>query len=137
MSETEKKELVYGFFQALTLKNLDKIQSSFSDEASLSWGPYDFVGKESILTWASELFELFPFISFKEKKLEVHESTAKHEFMIAFLTSQGRRGWLPCEATYTFKDGQIHQMKIKLLHGFLAVNRDEIEKVKPHATRQL
>jgi len=137
MSETENKELVYGFFQALTLKNRDKIKSSFSDEASLSWGPYDFVGKESILTWANELFELFPFISFKEKKLEAHESTAKHEFMIAFLTSQGKRGWLPCEATYIFKDGQIHQVKIKLLHGFLAVSRDEIERVKPHATTQL
>lgn len=136
MSETEKKELVYGFFQALTLKNLDKIRSLFSDEASLSWGPYDFVGKDNVLTWASELFELFPFISFKEKKLEVHESTVEHEFMIAFLTAKGRKGWLPCESTYTFKDHKINQAKIKLLHGFLAVGRDEIERVRPHATKQ-
>lgn len=136
MSETEIKELVYGFCQALTLKNLDKIQSLLSDGASLSWGPYDFVGKESILTWVSEFFELFPFISFKEKKLEVYKSTAKHEFMIAFLTAQGRKGWLPCESTYTFMDSKIHQLKVKLLHGFLAVSRDEVERVKPHPTKQ-
>jgi hypothetical protein len=131
MSETGIKESVYGFCQALTLKNLDKIRSLLSDQALLSWGPYDFEGKEKILEWAEELFELFPFLSFKEKNLEVNGSEAKHEFMIAFLTAQGRKGWLPCEAAYTFKDGKIHQVKIKLLHGFLAVSRDEIDKVKP------
>jgi hypothetical protein len=25
-------------------------------------------------------------------------------------------------------------VKVNLLHGFLAVNRDDIERVKPHAT---
>jgi len=131
MSETEIRESVYGFYQALTLRNLDKIQSILSDQALLSWGPYDFEGKEKILKWAEELLELFPFLSFKEKNLEVDGSEAKHEFMIAFLTAKGRKGWLPCEATYTFKDGKIHQVKIKLLHGFLAVSKDEIERVKP------
>jgi hypothetical protein len=135
MSETGIKQVVYGFYQALSLKNLDNIKSLLSDEATLSWGPYDFVGKESILAWANEFFELFPFISIKEKKLEVNESTAKHEFMIAFLTAQGRKGWLPCESTYTIKDGKIHQLKVKLLHGFLAVSKDEVEKVKPHPTK--
>jgi hypothetical protein len=135
MSETGVKEVVYGFYQALTLKNLDEIQRLFSDGASLSWGPYDFVGKERILTWANEFFELFPFISFKEKKLEVSEDTAKHEFMIAFLTAQGRKGWLPCESTYTIKDGKILKVEVKLLHGFLAVSGEEVEKVKPHPTK--
>ena len=136
MSETEIRESVYGFCQALTLKNWDKIRSLLSDQASLSWGPYGFEGTEKILNWAEELFELFPFLSFKEKKLQVYGSAAQHEFMIAFLTAQGRKGWLPCEATYKFKDGKIHQVNIKLLHGFLAVSRDEIERVKPHVTGQ-
>ena len=135
MSETGVREVVYGFYQALTLKNLDEIRRLFSDGASLSWGPYDFVGKERIMTWASEFFELFPFISFKEKKLEVSGDSVKHEFMIAFLTAQGRKGWLPCESIYTIRDGKINQVNVKLLHGFLAVSSDEVEKVKPHPTK--
>jgi hypothetical protein len=106
-----------------------------TEEPSLSWGPYNFLGVEDILTWAAELFELFPFMSFKEKSLEVNESSAKHEFMIAFLTTQGRQGWLPCDAEYTFRDDKISQLKIKLLHGFLAVSQDEVERVKPQATK--
>ena len=135
MSGTGVKEVVYGFYQALTLKNLDEVGRLFSDEASLSWGPYDFVGKQRILTWASEFFELFPFISFKEKKFEASGDTANHEFMIAFLTAQGRKGWLPCESTYKIVDGKIHEVEFKLLHGFLAVSSEEVEKVKPHPTK--
>jgi len=126
MSERGIRELVYGFCQALTLKNLDEISELFSDDASLSWGPYDFVGKESILTWVTEFFKLFPFIAIKEKQLQVFDSTAKHEFMIGFLTAQGRKGGLPCEGIYTIKDGKIHQINVKVLYGFLSVSRDEV-----------
>jgi hypothetical protein len=134
LSEAATREHVHSFCQALTGKNLDKLRSLLSDEASLSWGLYDFEGKESILTWAGELFELFPFMTFKEKSLEVQGSSVKHEFLIAFMTSQGQKGWLPCESTYEFNGDKIRQVKVNLLHGFLAVNRDDIERVKPHAT---
>jgi hypothetical protein len=67
LSEAATRERVHSFCQALTGKNLDKLRILLSDEASLSWGPYDFEGKESIITWAGELFELFPFMTFKEK----------------------------------------------------------------------
>jgi hypothetical protein len=134
LSEATTRELVHGFYQTLTGKNLDKLISLLSDEASLSWGPYDFKGKESILTWAGELFELFPFMTFKEKSLEVQGSLVKHEFLIAFMTSQGQKGWLPCEGTYEFDGDKFSRVKVNLLHGFLAVNRDDVERVKPHAT---
>lgn len=135
-SEAEIKERVHGFCQALSGRNLEKLRTLLADQASLSWGPYHFEGQESILTWAKELYDLFPFMAFKEKTLEVDGATAKHEFLIAFLTSQGQKGWLPCESTYDFKDGQIRQLKVKLLHGFLAVNRDDIERVRPHTPRK-
>jgi len=135
MSEVDIKKLVYSFCEALTMKNIENLQRILTDQATLSWGPYKFVGKENVLNWAKEFWELFPFISFKEKSLEVHESTAKHEFMIAFITPEGRKGWLPCEGLYKFKDDQIIQLDMKLLHGFVAVDRDDIERVKPRQTR--
>ena len=132
MSEIQVKKLVYSFCQALSMKNTGKLNDLLTENSSLSWGPYDFDGKEKILEWAIELFELFPFMSFKEKSLEVTNSIARHEFMIAFLTTEGRKGWIPCEADYNIKDDHITQIKVKLLHGFLSVSKDEVEKVRPH-----
>ncbi len=133
LSERATRERVHSFCQALTGKNLDTLSTLLSDEASLSWGPYDFEGNESILAWAGELFELFPFMTFKEKTLEVQGPSVKHEFLIAFMTSSGQKGWLPCESTYEFNGDKISQVKVNLLHGFLTINRDDIERVKPHA----
>jgi hypothetical protein len=135
LSEAQLKEIVYKFCQALSAKNLDVINSLITEDSSISWGPYKFTGKKKINKWVSELFELFPFMSFKEKALALTETTAKHEFMIAFLTTQGRQGWLPCEAYYLFKDGKIAQLQINLLHGFLAVTQEEVERVKPQKTK--
>jgi hypothetical protein len=134
LAEGATRERVHSFCQALTGKTLDTLSTLLSDEASLSWGPYDFEGKDNILAWAGELFELFPFMTFKEKNLAVQGPSVKHEFLIAFMTSQGQKGWLPCESTYEFKGGLIDRVKVNLLHGFLAVSRDDVERVKPHAT---
>ena len=135
MSEAQMKETVYKFCKALAAKNLDMISSLMTEDSSLYWGPYNFSGMAEIHNWTSELFELFPFMSFKEKSIEVKGSIVNHGFMIAFLTTQGRQGWLPCEAEYTFTDNKISQLKIKLLHGFLAVSQDEVERVKPQGTK--
>jgi hypothetical protein len=131
----EMTELVYSFCQALTSRNLERIENLLADHALLKWGPYEFNGKESILNWVKELHDLFPFMAFKEKALEAQESSAKHEFMIAFLTSRGRKGWLPCEGTYIFENNQIVNINVKLLHGFLTVSREDVERVKPHPTK--
>ena len=128
------REKVYRFYEALAMKNIGTIEDLFTNESRLFWGPYEFIGKEAIVDWALGLFELFPFMSFKEKNLSINGSEAKHEFMIAFLTSQGRKGWLPCEAEYVFNNDDIKQLKFKLLHGFLAVSKDEVERVKPQGS---
>lgn len=134
LSEMEIKERVYGFCQALASRNLDKIQDLFAEDATVSWGPYNFEGRENILTWAEELYELFPFMSFKENSLEVTGQTAKHDHLVAFLTAQSQRGWLPIHGTYTFKDGRIIRFKAELLHGFLSIKRADVDRVKPHPT---
>ena len=129
------KERVYSFCQALTIKNIENLQTLLTDQVTLSWGPYKFMGKENVLNWVKELWELFPFMTFQEKSLVVNESMAIHEFVIAFMTPEGRKGWLPCEGLYKFKDNKIIQLDVKLQHGYVAVNRDEIERVKPHPTK--
>jgi hypothetical protein len=136
ISEIKIKEKIHSFCQALSMKNLDKLGNLLDDHATLNWGPYKFNGKDKILTWAGELHELFPFMSFKEKSLEVSGTSAKHEFMIAFMTPQGQKGWLPCEGSYEFKGNRILNVNVNLLHGFLAVSREDIERVKPHPTNR-
>jgi hypothetical protein len=135
MSGMDLRKYIYSFCQALTSKNIDVLQSLLTYDTIFSWGPYRFEGKDSILNWAKELWELFPVMAFQEKSLEVYESNAKHEFVIAFTTPEGRKGWLPCIGVYKFKDNKITQLDVKLLHGYVAVNRDEIERVKPHPTK--
>ncbi len=126
---------VYSFYQVLSSKKIDNIQILFNDQAILSWGPYKFVGKENISKWVKELWELFPVLTIQEKSMEVLGSTIKHEFVISFTTSEGRKGWLPCIGLFKFRDGEIIQLDINLKHGYMAVNRDEIERVKPHPTK--
>ena len=134
--DQSRRETIYRFYEALAMKNTDRISEIFEDDSMLYWGPYEFKGREEILNWSHELFELFPFISFKEKTLEISGEKAKHEFMIAFLTAQGRKGWLPCIADYDFDNDMIKLLKIQLLHGFLAVDKDEVERVKPGGSNQ-
>lgn len=135
-SEAEVKERVHSFCQALATKNLNKLRDMMGENVSLSWGPYGFEGNENVLTWAKELFELFPFMAFKEASLEVKGPSAKHEFMISFLTTDGQKGWLPCVGSYEFRDGLLKELKVQLLHGWLAVSRDDVEKVKPGPSPQ-
>ena len=136
VSETLIKEHVHNFCNALTGRSLETLGTLLLDDAVLCWGPYVFTGKERILTWAQELYDLFPFMTFKEKALVVEGSSAKHEFLIAFIASQEQKGWLPCEGIYEFQNDRIRQLKIRVLHGFLAVNRDDVDRVKPHGLTQ-
>lgn len=136
LAETLIKEHVHNFCNALAGRRREILSTLLLDDAVLFWGPYVFKGKERILTWAQELHDLFPFMAFKEKTLVVEGSSAKHEFLIAFIAPQGQKGWLPCEGIYEFQKDRIRFLKIKVLHGFLAVNRDDVDRVKPHGLTQ-
>ena len=129
--EERYKTQIYSFLTALSGKDWEKLQSFLSDNTTLSWGPYTFDGREQILTWAKELLELFPTMGFQEKALEVRGTTAKHEFIIVFITSDGQKGFLPCIGNYNFKDDIINNLKISLLPGVLAVDGKDMEKIKP------
>jgi len=101
-----------------------------TDNATLSWGPYSFDSRDAIRRWTEELYELFPFMSIQNKSLNVTESTVKQELVIAFLTSEKQRGWLPCVAEYSFEKSRINRLAVKLLNGYLAVSRSDVVGIK-------
>lgn len=120
------RESIQSFCQALSGRDFNGLQSLLADDATLNWGPYTFRGKEQVLKWAKDLFELFPFMSLQEKSLTVQGDSAKHDFIMAFLTSDRQRGGLPCTAEYDFEDGYIRKITVNLLNGFLFINRSDL-----------
>ena len=128
--EDYQKSRVLDFCQALAGRNLDRVFSLMADNATLTWGPYSFNNGDAIIRWAEELYELFPFMSIQNKSLTVSESTVKQELVIAFLTSEKQRGWLPCVAEYSFEKGRINRLAVTLLNGYLAVSRSDVVGIK-------
>lgn len=125
------KKQVYNFLTALGNKDWEKFQAILSENAVLMWGPYIFNNREQILKWAKELHELFPTLGFQEKSLEVSGTTVKHDFIIVFISSNDQKGLLPCSGIYSFKDSVITEIKISLLPGVLAVEKKDLERIKP------
>lgn len=75
-------------------------------------------------------------MNFVEKSVEGYNHTAKHEFMISFLTPDGRKGWLFCTGFYDLENGLIIRLQIKPLRGLLTIDRDDVEKVMQHMPTQ-
>ena len=128
--EDLQKSRVIDFCQALAGRNLERVFSLMTDSATLSWGPYGFNDRKAIIRWAGELYELFPFMSIQSKSLNVNGPTVRQELVIAFLTSEKQRGWLPCVAEYGFEKGRICSLSITLLNGYLAVNRSDVVGIR-------
>ncbi len=124
------KESVHDFCLALSGRNLSRLENTFAENASLHWGPYNFTGRGAIISWAKELYELFPFMSIQHKSIQVHNGLVKQELVIAFLTADKQRGWLPCTAEYSFDEDRIRDLKVTLLNGYLAVSRNDVVGAK-------
>ena len=125
------KNRVHKFYFALMRNDLSELLSFLSEDSVLWWGPYRFQGKEEIKRWASELREMFPLLFIKEKSLRVEGDHVVHEFLIESVTRDEQRGWLPCVGIYDLNDDLIQSLRIKLLHGWLSVKKDDLERVKP------
>ncbi|MBL7118835.1 nuclear transport factor 2 family protein [Candidatus Bathyarchaeota archaeon] len=111
--------------------NLTELFNLFDKEPVLSWGPYTFRGEKEIKRWISELREMFPVLFIKEKSIKVEGNKVRHEFLVESVTKDGQRAWLPCRGTYTFNDGRIKALEIRLLHGWMAVKKEDLERVRP------
>ena len=114
------------------MKNdLAELLNLFGREPVVSWGPYRFRGEEEIRRWVSELREIFPVLFIKEKLMEVKENQVRHEFLIESVTKDGQRTWLPCVGIYNLDEGRIQSLNIQLLHGWMAVKKEDLERVRP------
>jgi len=133
MSNTDEdtKAIVHNFCLALMKNNQTKLFNLLGEEPVLSWGPYTFRGKKEIRQWLSELREMFPLLFIKEKSMEVEGNQVRHEFLIESVTKDKQRAWLPCIGTYRLNKAHIQSLEIKLLHGWMAVKQEDLERVRP------
>ncbi|UCD72606.1 MAG: nuclear transport factor 2 family protein [Candidatus Bathyarchaeota archaeon] len=129
-TEEDAKAQVHKFCMTLMRNDSAGLLNLFGKDALLFWGPYSFRG-EDIKRWASELREMFPVLFIKEKSLEVKGNQVRHEFLIESVTKDGQRAWLPCIGTYVLSEGRIQSLTIELLHGWLAVKKEDLERVRP------
>jgi len=127
MREGEVEEVIRDAYRALVRGDVDRMLSFCTDDVTLDWGPFTFEGEEEVRQWEEELRRMFPEIGILETRLEVHGSTAVHEFIIEVTTPEGRRGILPVTGNYDVKDGKIQRISITLLRGALIVSEAEIK----------
>ena len=110
---------VNRFCQSLAIKDLEGLLKLCAENITLSYGPYNFVGREELKRWVKELWELFPVLSFEGISINFQGNTIKHEFMMWLATAAGHRGILPCTAIYEFNNGLIQRIKMELSAGIL------------------
>lgn len=120
VTEGEMEEAsVRGICDALVRRDVVKALSFFADDATLTWGPFEFEGRERIKTWIAELEEMFPELIFREKSLKAQRDGATQEFVIEAFIPDGRKALLPGTAIYEFRDGKIKLLRIAISHGYL------------------
>ena len=108
-----------------------ELLSLLDEDSVLSWGPYDFKGEKEIRRWVSELREMFPVLFVKEKSIRGEGDQVIHEFLVESVTKDGQRAWLPCVGTYKLNKGRIQSLQVKLLHGWMTVKKEDLERVRP------
>jgi len=122
---------VYRFCSALVRNDPEDLLSLLSSDPVISWGPYKFKGESEIKQWISELREMFPILAIKERSMEVKGNKIKHEFLFESITKDGQQAWLPCIGIYELDEGHIRSLDIKILHGWITVKKEDLERVRP------
>lgn len=123
-SDENLKATIFDFCQTLSRNDLETPLKLCTGDITLSWGPYEFIGRERVKRWIVELRELFPILSFKEKSLKIQGNIARQEIIFAFIMEAGHEGWLPCVAVYEFDDGLIKRINFQVLDGVLKFIRE-------------
>ncbi len=129
--DAEPAVQVHKFCLALMKNDSKELLDLLGEDPLLSWGPYEFKGEREINQWVSELREMFPVLFIKEKSIRTEGNRVTHEFLIESVTKDGQRAWLPCVGIYELNKGRIQSLRIKLLHGWMAVKKEDLERVRP------
>lgn len=126
MSE-EFKVVLRSFYSTLTSRDFEKMLSLCDEDVTLNWAHFTFEGREKVRTWAKGLRQMFPRMRILGHKFVAYESRATHKLLIEFVGQGGRRGALPCDGSYEFRNGKIHNISISLSWGFLTFSSEEAE----------
>lgn len=119
---------IRNFWEDLSKNELEKVLSSFIDDAIVIWGPYEFKGKAEIgKKWMEEFLQYFDISSIIERKLISEEKSATYEFIINLRMAYGARGELPLLARYEFKDKKIKQLEVIPSDGHVIIRREDIK----------
>ncbi len=129
--DADTRGQVHKFCLALMKNDLVELLNLFGKDPVVSWGPYRFRGEDEIRRWVSELREMFPVLFIKEKSMEMKGNQVRHEFLIDSMTKDGRRAWLPCVGLYDLDERHIQSLSIQLLPGWMAVKKEDLERVSP------
>jgi hypothetical protein len=113
MQVKEIVELVHYIYQMLEGKRIKAMLNSFSENAVLTWGPFEFTGKEEIAKWAGELLDLFTSIHIVDRALTVNEDKVYHEFLIEVVTLDTKKGVMPVSGNYELEREIFQRFDLK------------------------
>jgi hypothetical protein len=91
---------------------IDAMLESFSENAVLTWGPFEYKGKQEIKKWVTELLDLFTSIHIVDRVINVKASRVYHEFLIEIVTRDHKKGLMPVTGNYELKGVQIHHFSL-------------------------
>jgi len=126
MGGEEIKILLETFCRALADGDVEQLLNLCSDDIVLGWASFTFIGKEEVKKWAKEFGREFPTSKIITRELNVEEGKAAHRFVIGISMSNGKMGYLPCEAFYDFKNSKIQRARILPYDGRILVKQSDL-----------
>ena len=129
MSDKEKKAMIQEIYGIIIKGNTDHLDSFFSDDVVLTWGPFMFEGIKKIQQWAKEFGEIFKNSAFSERHLETQGDKGINIFVLRTPFSDGRVGELYCTGKYEFHNGKIKDFKISINRGYVLVTMEVAKRL--------
>lgn len=118
---------IEGFYNALINRDVERMMSLFTEDATLSWGPFEFKGWNEIKKWATDLGRMFPKLKVNRGGLIVSENQTFHKFTMEVTTPDGREGLIHGEGRYEFDNLRIRRVWINLTRGYIIIKRGELK----------
>ena len=122
MSKEEIITSISGVCDALIGRDVEKVLSFFTEDATLVWGSFAFEDRPGIKSWVIGLGEIFPKLNLRTMSLRIQGNKATHVFIIDIILQDDQRGQLPCTSEYEFRKDKILHVKFTLSYGYIIEN---------------
>jgi len=114
MSEQKMSSIVHGIHEAIVGKDIQKLLSFFTENATVISSEGTFKGKKEIERYFSWLIDPFEEAASITVNLIIHGKKAAHEYVVEGTSADGTRVSMPAVALYDFKDDKAHEIRIYL-----------------------